>query len=194
MARIPGPILRTERLYLQTPRARDVREVYAWCRDPAITRHMSWDAPRKPADTRAWVRVAQAEQRAGRGVAFVLHERDTGRPIGCCGLHHVDRSTHLKAETGYWIARPYWGRGLVSEAMDALLVHAFGTLGLHRVCAQVFPRNPRSARVLERLGFTFEGTLRHNIRKNGRGLTVHQYSLLATDPAARRILRQAARR
>ncbi len=189
--RVPGPILHTERLYLQTPRTRDVREVYRWCRDPAITRYMTWDRPTGPKPTAQFVREACRDQRAGRGLEYVMHDRASGGPIGCCGIHHIDRTVHLKAEMGYWIARPYWGRGLVTEAMRTLISHALTELDLQRVYAYVFAGNARSVQVLEALGFQREGTLRKHYRKNGRTRDAHLYGLLHSDPAARRIVRDA---
>jgi len=191
MPRLPGPILRTPRLVLQTPRMCDVAELFRWTQDPAITRYMSWSSSEEPGRTEEFVRKSVRDQRTGRGLVYVLHDVETGRAIGACGAHDMDTETHLKAEFGYWVARPYWGRGLVPEALGVFLPHLFLTVGLHRLSAFVFAKNGRSARVLTGLGFRLEGTLRHNIRKNGRFIDVLQYAMLSTDPAARALLRQA---
>ena len=192
VARVPGPILNTERLFLQTPRLRDVPDIYRWSRHPAITRYMSWARPQGPKDTMEFVQRAHAEQRRGDALHYVVHDRSTGRPIGCCGAHHMDRENRYKAEIGYWLARPRWGQGFVTEALHTFLPFLFRDLELHRLYAQVFVKNTRSADLLERVGFQFEGTLRQSLCGARRAVDVHQYSLLATDPAARRLLRKAA--
>lgn len=193
MARLPGPILRTDRLFLQTPKMRDVEDIYKWTCDPAITRYMSWSSPRSPRETETFVRDSMRDQRSGKSLAYLLHDVESGQAIGACGAHNLDATVHLKAEVGYWIAKPYWGRGLVSEALRVLLPHLFVNVGLHRLSALVFHRNARSARVLEGLGFQHEGLLRHNLRKSGRSIDVMQYAMLSTDPSARTLIKQRAR-
>lgn len=81
------------------------------------------------------------------------------RVIGTCTLFHLDEQNR-RAEIGYALAREYWGRGLMSEALTALLDYAFSTLDLNRVEADVDPRNGPSAIILERLGFEREGLFR----------------------------------
>jgi RimJ/RimL family protein N-acetyltransferase len=82
----------------------------------------------------------------------------------------------------------HWGQGLMQACLPTILRFALGTLGAHRIHADVEPENPASARLLERLGFVLEGTLRDVEYKDGHFLSLHQYSLLTTDPAARGLL------
>lgn len=79
--------------------------------------------------------------------------------IGTCTLFHLD-SANRRAEIGYALAREHWGKGLMQEALTALLDFAFLTLNLNRIEADVDPRNHRSCALLERLGFVKEGLLR----------------------------------
>jgi RimJ/RimL family protein N-acetyltransferase len=69
---------------------------------------------------------------------------------------------------GYWIGREFWGRGYASEAAAALVAHAFGPLGLQRVQAHRFARNPASGRVLEKAGLHLEGRSPRAFKKAGR--------------------------
>lgn len=87
----------------------------------------------------------------------VLHE--TNEVIGTCTLAQLD-SRNRRADLGYALARDHWGRGLMLEALCALFDFGFGELNLHRLEADVDPRNEASLRLLERLGFTREGFLR----------------------------------
>lgn len=86
-----------------------------------------------------------------------------GELCGAIGLE-LD-AQHARAELGYWIGRPYWGQGLATEAARAVLRHGFETLGLHRIHAAYFAHNPRSGRVMEKLGMRREGTLRGHYLK-----------------------------
>lgn len=185
MPRLPGPLLHTERLYLQTARLRDVPELYTWTRDPQVHRYLAFDGPESPKQTMEFVRTTRREQRRGEALVYVIHEAGNRAAIGCCGAHHLDPACWYQAEIGYWLARPYWRRGYMHEALREFLAHLFGTIGLARLYAGVLPGNTASVGLLERLGFTYEATLRQHVRKQGRYTDLVQFSLLASDEAAR---------
>ena len=105
--------------------------------------------------------------------------RKTSRVVGLCGL--VLNGSEDQAEVWYLLAPSDWGRGFVTEAVRALVEHAFRDLGLHRVWASCLPANPASARVLEKLTFRREGLLRKNLRIQGIWNDSFLYALLAED-------------
>ena len=88
--------------------------------------------------------------------------------IGSIGLMPGRDVHRFTAELGYWLAEPFWGRGIVTQAVRAMVQYAFGELGLHRVHAEPYATNPASARVLEKAGFRLEGRLRASAFKEGR--------------------------
>lgn len=91
-----------------------------------------------------------------------------GQASGGVGLHpRPSWSTHTY-ETGYWLAEPHWGRGIMSEAVGLVSQHGFDTLKAQRIEAYVFEWNPGSVRVLEKNGFILEGRLRHAAHKDGQ--------------------------
>ena len=100
--------------------------------------------------------------------------------IGTCTLAHLDFSNR-RAEIGYSLNRDYWGRGVMTAALSALLGHAFDGLGLHRIEADVDPRNAASIRLLERLGFRSEGLLRERWFVGGEVQDSAIYGLLAPE-------------
>jgi RimJ/RimL family protein N-acetyltransferase len=85
--------------------------------------------------------------------------RETKEVLGTCTLFHLDPA-HRRAEVGFALRRSAWGQGFATEAVGGLLRFAFETLDLHRIEADVDPRNERSLRLLERQGFRREGYLR----------------------------------
>ena len=88
--------------------------------------------------------------------------------IGCIGLR-LGVDVHRKtAELGYWLAEPYWGRGIMSEAVSGFTRKAFETFDLQRIYAEPFEWNRASMRVLEKAGFILEGRLRANAFKDGK--------------------------
>ncbi len=88
--------------------------------------------------------------------------------IGSIGLAPGQDVHRYTAELGYWLAEPFWGRGIVTRAVRAMVEYAFQELGLRRVFAEPYATNPASARVLEKAGFTLEGRMRAGAFKDGR--------------------------
>jgi len=86
--------------------------------------------------------------------------------VGTCTLYHLN-AAHRRAEVGFALGRHHWGRGIAGGAVTTLIEFAFGTLDLHRLEADADPRNERSLRLLERLGFRREGHLRDRYRVGG---------------------------
>jgi ribosomal-protein-alanine N-acetyltransferase len=105
-----------------------------------------------------------------------------GEAIGSVGFvlrHDVER---VSAEIGYWIAEPFWGRGIASAALAALTEHAIVTHSLTRVYALPFAWNTASCRVLEKAGFQLEARLRRSAIKNGVITDQMQYAFIVPDP------------
>ena len=94
---------------------------------------------------------------------FAITLRAGGELIGAIGIDVEPE--HARAELGYWIGVPYWGRGYATEAAAALVTRAFEVLGLQRVFAYHFTTNPASGRVLQKIGMRHEGTRRKHTRK-----------------------------
>jgi RimJ/RimL family protein N-acetyltransferase len=88
--------------------------------------------------------------------------------IGVISLHRGADVYRRSAEVGYWLAEPWWGRGIATRAVRALTDWAFESLDLVRIFAGVFETNPASARVLEKAGFQIEGRMRRHVTKEGR--------------------------
>lgn len=91
-------------------------------------------------------------------------------PIGCIGLRLGEDVHRHTAELGYWLAEPFWGRGIMTEAVAKFTDYVFATLPLRRIYSELFSNNPASARVLEKAGFQFEARLRSSVTKNGQVL------------------------
>ena len=123
------------------------------------------DGERLEAPADADVYIAGVHQYAERGELFEwgIADISSDRVIGTCTLLHVEER-HGRAEIGFALGRAHWGRGLAREAVSLLIAFAFDELGLHRLEADADPRNDRSLRLLEQLGFRREGVLRERYR------------------------------
>lgn len=98
-----------------------------------------------------------------------------GSAVGSISLKLGGDIERVSAEMGYWLGRPFWGRGIVTDAVVGLTEYAFRTLGLNRVFAVPFVRNPASQRVLEKAGYTREGLMRRSAVKDGQLLDQLMY-------------------
>ena len=99
-----------------------------------------------------------------------------GKASGSIGVFVKDDVYERSAELGYWLAEPDWGQGVMSEAVRQLCREAFARFDVLRIFAEPFADNLGSRRVLEKAGFTWEGTMRNGVFKNGR---VHSYCMYA---------------
>lgn len=104
-----------------------------------------------------------------------------GKVIGSIGVFRQDNIHRRTAELGYYIAEEYWGKGIMTEAVKQICEYIFAKSDIIRIYAEPFAYNAASCRVLEKVGFQYEGTLRSNAVKNGKVIDMKMYSLLRTE-------------
>lgn len=142
---------------------------------------LSFPHPYPPGAARSWIEKKLDTFAKGEEMALAIEFE--GLYIGSIGFFFNRRDD--SAELGYWIGKPYWGRGFASLAGAEMIRFGFEDLGLNRIQAQVMARNPGSSRVLEKLGLSYEGHLRGSIKKWGVYEDVKIYAALSSDrPAA----------
>jgi RimJ/RimL family protein N-acetyltransferase len=124
--------------------------------------------------------VARITEQQGRPVQIAIRSADDSL-IGGCGFDGFQVGESRRAEVGYWLAKPFWGRGIMTAVVWRLCQHAFEEFGLVKVTAHVFSHNPASARVLEKCGFQQEGFLRKHFLKDGQFLDARLFALLKGD-------------
>lgn len=175
------PILWTERLVLRPYVEADAVDLFPHASNPNSTKYTLWEHHKSIDDTLMFVRD-YASGRYAEGVpeplAICLKSDVNRKSIGSCGCFwasHPNRTLEL----GYWLAEPYWGRGIVAEAAAALVGYSFETLAPKRIQARVIGENEASKRVLIKLGFQFEGTLRSALLHRGVHKDLHYFAKLA---------------
>ena len=174
------PTITTERLRLRALSPVDVPALAAIFGDPEVCRFWSHAALTDAgAAQKLYDHIAKCF--AERSLfQWGIAERDSDAVVGTCTLAALS-SEHRRAELGFALARASWGRGLIAEALPALVGFAFETLDLHRLEADVDPRNQRSIRAIERLGFKREGYLPERYHVNGEVQDAVLYGLLRRD-------------
>ena len=100
-----------------------------------------------------------------------------GKVIGCIAVFRKENVHRFTAELGYYIAEPYWGRGIMTEAVRQMIIYVFENTDIVRIFAEPYTFNKASCRVLEKAGFQFEGTLRKNAIKNGQFIDMRMYAM-----------------
>jgi len=113
-----------------------------------------------------WIAVHPGSYELGVLLPLAITLRSTGELAGAISLK-IDRESD-RADLGYWLGEPYWGQGYCTEAARAIVRHGFDVLGLNRIHAAHFARNPASGRVLQKAGMRQEGVARQHVRKWGR--------------------------
>ncbi len=160
----PIPVLETERLRLRPFTFDDEAAVFALASDPEIACFVRFEAHRTPAETRAFLELAQRHYHRSDPFSWAIVRREDGRLIGSCGF--VSQAGERgSAEIGYWLGKPYWGNGYAVEAAQALVRFGFEQMGLERVEAKCFLENQAGQRVIEKLGMKLEGTDRSEMIK-----------------------------
>ena len=143
-------------------------EIARWLRD-------AFPHPYSREDGEAFLRLCLS---ANEEEAILLALEAEGRAIGSVSLTRGQDVTRLSAELGYWLGRPYWGRGIMTGAVEELCRLGFARWDIRRIWAQVFAPNAASCRVLEKAGFRREGLLRQNVTKAGETMDSWVYGLL----------------
>lgn len=183
------PVLETNRLVLRKIRMHDSNDVFAWSSDERVSRYVLWDAHRTVADSKNYIRYLRHLYRSGLPSSWALELKETGRVIGTIGLMWYS-AVNNSAEIGYSLSAEYWNRGLMTEAVQAVLDFCFDTLKLNRVEAQYDIRNTASGRVMEKCGLRQEGILRSRIYNKSEYVDVALWAILRTDRISSAELRQ----
>jgi [ribosomal protein S5]-alanine N-acetyltransferase len=171
-------LLTTRRLILREFTEDDWRAVLEYQSDPAYLRYNPYSY-RHELDVRSFVHmfIEWSMEVPRKKYQFAIVLKDEGRLIGNCGLRM--QTTHAQvADLGYEISRPYWGQGYATEAARTLLAFGFNQLHLHRIWAYCIAENTASARVLEKIGMTYEGCQRQSEHMKNRWWDTLHYAIL----------------
>src|ERR1700759_2302456 len=163
---LPTPTLHTARLCLRPFTSADADALFALHSSPRVLRY--WDAPPWTERERAerFIGACQQMTQEGNGARLAIERVSDEAFIGWCGLTRWNPQ-YRSASLGYCFDAAAWGHGYATEAALALLRWAFDALDLNRVQAETDTRNAAAARVLEKLNFMREGTLRENCIVDG---------------------------
>jgi ribosomal-protein-alanine N-acetyltransferase len=179
VAKPPCPELTTQRLRLRQFEPRDVDGLHTCFGDSEAMRYWNFPACQSKAETARWVKILARATSPHSYQAWAVAEKRGDRCIGMVNYHHREQNNR-RLEVGYILAPSHQGRGLMTEAMQALLDYCFEELSVRRVQALINPDNTASIRLAERLGFRCEGgPLRDYWRIGDSYASVMMYGLIA---------------
>jgi len=172
------PVLRTERLVLRAFDPSDAVDVYAYAQSDQVGPMAGWAPHKSLEESRSWVAGFIAA-----GDVWAVVEKKTGHVIGTVSLRpDGKRRVEGSLQMGYALGEKYWGQGFATEACSEVLRYAFEELDCPVLSASHFPHNQKSKRVIKKLGFTCEGTLRCAfLLPDGTSQDQVTYSLLKTE-------------
>jgi len=175
------PVLTTERLILRSYFLSDAKDLQCLIGDYAVVDTLL-TVPHPYLDGMAedWISKRQNIFEEGKGVSFAITLREQGYLIGCISLENINR-TYESAEIGYWIGKHYWRKGYCTEAAEAVVKYGFEVLGLNRIFAMHMTRNPRSGRVMQKIGLKHEGQMRQMWKRWNKFEDVEMYAVLKSE-------------
>ena len=174
------PVIDTPRLTLRKMRMSDAPDVYRYAKDPEVARHVLWEAHKSMWETRAYIRYMLWQYRSGLPSSWAIELKETGQVVGTIGYmsYNADNAT---VEVGYSLAREQWSKGLMTEALNAVIGETFRALDMHRIEAMHFTDNPASGRVMEKCGMLHEGHLRGRVCCKGVFRDVEMWGMVRKD-------------
>lgn len=174
------PDLRTERLILRSMCEEDIDFVFRQFSSPQVTEYLMDEPPLTSMEGAREIVEFYLNPEGKNHNRWILIRRIDQKPIGTCGFHKWDKA-HFRAEIGYDLMPEYWGQGYMTEAVRAAIGNGFTRMGLNRIDALVYTGNPRSYKLLQKLGFRQEGILRDYFCLNGVFYDHYIYGLLRRD-------------
>ena len=172
------PELTTERFQLKQILPQDQAFIFEGLSHPQVipfygVHYQSFEA------TEAQMKFYEDIYRTGTGCWWKIVDKQSGERVGAIGFNHYN-AQHNRAETGYWLLPQHWKKGIIAEVFPVVIGYLQKEKKVHRIEAHVEEGNWDSEKVLQRLGFIHEGTLRDCELKEGKYVSLKIYSLLST--------------
>lgn len=181
MNHIGTQIIETERLILRPFVMADAKAMFEnWASDPEVTKYVTWSAHSSIEITRMvlgdWICSYASPDSYKWGIVL----KGENKLIGNISVIHINENVDA-CEIGYCMGRNWWGCGIMTEALRAVIDHLFENVGFNRISARHDPRNVGSGKVMQKAGMTYEGTLRQVYRNNMGLCDASYYSILRAE-------------
>lgn len=173
----PFPTIATSRLLLREVTIADSTELFFLRSDATVLKYLDKEPEKSIEETIAFIKRAKQDLENIDGILWGIVSKENNSIIGTISYWRMQKE-HYRAEIGYALHPAQQGKGLMDEAMKAVLLYGFETMQLHSVEANVNPANTASINLLEKNGFVKEAHFRENYYHNGKFLDSAIYSLI----------------
>jgi [ribosomal protein S5]-alanine N-acetyltransferase len=174
----PFPVLQTPRLVLRRITLQDAEALYEMRRDKEMMQHIARPLASCIEDVHRLIEVMETGTVGNNTISWAITLQTEDKLIGTIGFVRMKKED-FRGEIGYMLAGVHQGKGLMSEAVQAVVQYGFTITGFHSIEAVIAPQNTASARVLQKAGFVQEALFRENLFFEGKFLDSAVYSLLA---------------
>lgn len=171
------PVLETNRLILRKLTLEDAEDMYEYTSNEKVSKYVTWESHHSLDDTRGYIHFVLQQYDLKRIAPWGILFKENNKLIGTIDFVSW-QPRHQSAEIGYAISHEYWGKGITTEAAQALITLGFTKMGLVRIQARCFIENIGSQRVMEKSGMTFEGIIRKGMCIKGQHRDLKIYSIL----------------
>ncbi len=171
------PTIETDRLFIRKLTMEDAEDMFDYASNDEVTKYVSWDTHRTIKDTKNFLSYVMDQYCQAKVAPLGVELKETGKLIGTVDFVWW-KPDHRTAEIGYVISHRYWGKGICTEAAKALIDFGFNQMNLVRIQARCFVENIASAKVMEKCGMKYEGTLRKDLFSKGKHWDIKMYSIL----------------
>lgn len=170
----------TKRLRIRRLTPEDATDYFEIASNPIVSAETIWDRHQTLDDTISYLQRVSSRYEKKEEIHWGIIFKETNKLIGRTGLIMID-PVHEKAELGYVISNHYWNQGITTEATYPILEYVFNEVGFNRIEARCRSNNVGSYRVMEKLGLTFEGLLRKQLKIKGKFMDQKLYSILRNE-------------
>ncbi|MCF8058662.1 MAG: GNAT family N-acetyltransferase [Bacteriovoracaceae bacterium] len=172
------PTIETKRLILRDLRESDAQDIFSYAQKPIISKYTLWEPHQSLEDSIDYIKnYAGKYYQEGTPEPFAIELKENKKMIGGVGCFWVSKKNKMM-ELAYVISDEYWGQGIMVEASQAIIDYCFKLYAIERMQCRCKEENTASSRVMEKLGMTYEGTLRSAINHRNRFWNMKYYSLL----------------
>lgn len=171
--------MKTKNYTLKQIQSSDIENIHKGLSDSEITKFYDVHFPTLE-DTKEQMDWYDSLIKNETGIWWGIYDKNSGQFFGAGGFNSLDKK-HKKAEIGFWLLKDFWGKGIMKEVMPRLFKEGFSKLNLNRIEGYVVSENIKCKNALEKINFTFEGTIRESEYKNGNMINVDIYSILKSE-------------
>lgn len=170
------PTLETDRLILRKVTLADAADIFAYASDEEVAKYVTWNVHKTIQDTERFIYFIFSRYESNSPAPWAIENKENGKVIGTID-YVMWQEEHKVAEVGYALSKDYWGKGIMSEALEAVKTFGFEHMDLVRIQAHCMAENIGSARVMEKAGLTYEGTKKKALLIKNRHRDLKGYAI-----------------